>query len=955
MAYTVNKLAVDKPRRKGWVTIISAAFCTTVLHISTGSAQTAAPITPSGLNTQVTPSATPPAGTVQYDITEGTRSGTNLFHSFGNFNVPNNNIANFQNDTGLTTSNILGRVTGGNPSNIFGTIQTTGFGNANLFLMNPAGIVFGPHASLNVGGSVAFTTADYLRLGDNGRFQAAPNATADALLSTAPVTAYGFLGSNPGAITVQGSQLTVPEGQGISLIGGNITIQNGTLENGTAQPARLSAPNGQINLATAKSPGEFLQDLTVAPNFNGTSFRSFGFAHFASGSTVDVSQTGNDKVSIHGGQLVLDIQNAVLDTANSAATMAVAPNQNTIILAAGSSLISRTSSADRSPDIQIAADRIQFLGDPYLSPATPGSPVSILTRTDGTGDAGSITLRATGNIELTNLVDLESTSGITPDGMGPSPVRASGNAGNIELTSTHGNILMTGFPTFVTSQTWNSSGKTGNITSSAPEGDITILDGASLFVSNDGSGTAGHLEVTAKNLVLNDGLISNDNWGQPISGNLTITLSGTLRMAGNSQIYTSTVTDAQAGDITLKAEDVVATQGSIINSATFASGAGGHLTIVADTLQVAGGAQVSSGSTRAPLRGSFPQDLSPTGPGGNITIRMLGPRSSVLIDGVKSGIFTDTEGTGVGGTINVSARTLTIQNGGTISASTTGIDPRATGGSIIVNATDQVTLTNDASITASSAKPDEPSAGGKANAGRIIIDAGQQLDMQDSKVTAEATKASGGNIDIKAIDLIRLTNSKISSSVQGGPSTAGGNITIDPKAVVLQNAQILASAQQGNGGNITITTPLFLADPRSVVDASSQFGLSGSVTIQSPTSNLSGTVGQLVSKTSPPQVLLQNRCVALAGGEQSTFILAGRDALPSEPGGWLSSPVAMEHWTGEETEEHASGLMVRRVWPRESSTVMTQAHGTEVLSLRRLTPPGFLVRTFAIGSTGCPS
>src|SRR5262249_60860069 len=103
--------------------------------------QAAAPISPSGLNTQVTLSATPPPGKGQYDITGGTRpgGGPNLFHSFGQFNVPNNNIANFLNDSGLATSNILGRVTGGNISNIFGPIQPTGFGNANLFLMSPAG------------------------------------------------------------------------------------------------------------------------------------------------------------------------------------------------------------------------------------------------------------------------------------------------------------------------------------------------------------------------------------------------------------------------------------------------------------------------------------------------------------------------------------------------------------------------------------------------------------------------------------------------------------------------------------------------------------------------------------------------------------------------------------------------------------------------------------------------
>ena len=145
----------------------------------------AAPITPSGLNTRVSNpivTGTGPNQTTQYNITGGTRpggaTGTNLFHSFGDFNVPTNNIANFLNSgsidlagnplaSGLPTSNILGRVTAGNPSIIFGMIQTTGsggFGNANLFLMNPAGFLFGPNATVNVGGMVAFTTADYLRL-----------------------------------------------------------------------------------------------------------------------------------------------------------------------------------------------------------------------------------------------------------------------------------------------------------------------------------------------------------------------------------------------------------------------------------------------------------------------------------------------------------------------------------------------------------------------------------------------------------------------------------------------------------------------------------------------------------------------------------------------------------------------------------------------------------------------
>ena len=92
----------------------------------TSSAQTGPPITSSGLNTRVSPPSTLPSGKVQYDITGGTRpgGGVNLFHSFGDFGVPTNNIGNFLNTqvNGVcpSTSNILGRVTGGNISNIFG-------------------------------------------------------------------------------------------------------------------------------------------------------------------------------------------------------------------------------------------------------------------------------------------------------------------------------------------------------------------------------------------------------------------------------------------------------------------------------------------------------------------------------------------------------------------------------------------------------------------------------------------------------------------------------------------------------------------------------------------------------------------------------------------------------------------------------------------------------------------
>lgn len=962
MVLVANETEATRPWKMAW--IISAIICAKAFHISVSFVQAADLVTSSGLNTQVRLSDTLPDGKVQYDIIGGTRAGANLFHSFGDFNVPNNNIANFLNDTGLATSNVLGRVTGGNVSNIFGTIQTTGFGNANLFLMNPAGIVFGPNATLHVGGSVAFTTADYIRLADGVQFNAIPNATTDALLSTAPVASYGFLGSNPGAITVQGSKLTVPEERGISLIGGNITIQNETLENGTVQSARLSAPNGQINLATTQSPGEFLKDLTVEPfgpnvaNIEGASFASFGSVRVTSGSTVDVSQTGNGHVSIRGGQLLLEILNAVLDTAGSSAPPTIASSQDTIVLAPRSSIISQTSSADRGADIRIVANRIAIEGDPSPRGNVAEKPsfTGIRSETGGAGNAGDVILETAGNIETNKVVNLWSVA------------HASGNAGNVVLTSTHGNIRMIGGgqEAQVFSLTLD-KGNTGNVVVSAEAGNV-VLNGAALYTLSEGSGRGGLVEIAAQNLWMNTGLLGNGSSKSLIKPNgITVTLSGNLIMTTDSSlvplpgvlpsslIFTASPGSSPAADINITAKDIFISQGSSIKSDAFASEAGGDLNIFTDTLKITEGGQLSSGSTRALDSGTLPQHIIPSGPGGDITIQAMGSKGTILIDGHHSGIFTNTEGTGVGGTIHMSARSLMLQNGGKLSAETTGTSPNATGGSISVNAADQVILTTGASITASSVIDPEVSGTGIADAGNIFVNSGQQLEMLDGasiKTTTELAQANGGSIDIRAVDRVRLVNSEISTSVIGAEGS-GGNIFIDPNLVLLQGSTVTARAVGGSGGNITFVTPLFLADATSIVSATSKFGPDGKVTARS---NLIATIPQLESKAAAPQVLLQNRCIALAGGEQSTFILAGHDALPSQPGGWLSSPVALEHWTEDNMEEHASGLMVRRVKPRDSSPVMTQAQGTEVLSLRRLTPSGFLVRSFAESAlTGCRS
>jgi len=165
-----------------------------------------------------------------------------------------------------------------------------------------------------------------------------------------------------------------------------------------------------------------------------------------------------------------------------------------------------------------------------------------------------------------------------------------------------------------------------------------------------------------------------------------------------------------------------------------------------------------------------------------------------------------------------------------------------------------------------------------------------------------------------------MTNSVVTSSV-GNPTktnTTGGNITIDPQNVILQNSQIIAQAFAGTGGNITITSGVFLADPTSIVDASSALGVSGAVDIRSPVSNISGIIGRLPESVLAAQTLLRAACAArLAESRVSSFVERGRDHIPVGPEGLLATPYvppSSEPLTQMgSTPLSTSGIQIRRL------------------------------------------
>ena len=245
---------------KYWTTAaIAIALSPALLTILPVNAQTL-PITAAqdGTNTVVLPNGQ------RFDITGGTQAGSNLFHSFQQFGLNQGQIANFLSQPNI--QNILGRVVGGDPSVINGLIQLTG-GNSNLYIMNPAGVIFGANASLNVPASFTATTASGIQVGnswfgmntsasDLKNLTGTPNAFAFTS-PTAPLTE----GQTSGVIVNQGN-LNVSQGKSISLVGG-LVINTGAIatDNGTINI--VAVPDGKYVRITPEG-GVLSFDLPIA-------------------------------------------------------------------------------------------------------------------------------------------------------------------------------------------------------------------------------------------------------------------------------------------------------------------------------------------------------------------------------------------------------------------------------------------------------------------------------------------------------------------------------------------------------------------------------------------------------------------------------------------------------------------------------------------------------------------
>ena len=263
----------------------------------------------------------------QYSIAGGTQAEGNLFHKFDQFDLAEDQTANFLSNSSVF--NIVGQVSAANPSYIDGTVQVTG-SDANLYLVNPSGVLFGPNAQLSLQGSFTATSADQIEF-ENGVLNVLEQGS-DYTNLTADPTALTVSKGAAGAVVNQGN-LAVSSGESLSLVGGSV-VNTGSLE-ASGGEVDLVAVGGRSTVSLAV-PGSLLSmeidSDAIAPNLNNT-FTAHNLPELLTGTGEQTAQslTINADGSVTLGSRTIESGTAAVSGTLSAASSNTAGGSITVL------------------------------------------------------------------------------------------------------------------------------------------------------------------------------------------------------------------------------------------------------------------------------------------------------------------------------------------------------------------------------------------------------------------------------------------------------------------------------------------------------------------------------------------------------------------------------------------------------------------------------------------------
>lgn len=756
-------MMIPSRRSRYWHSRLASSFITGGVITLTGA------VAFSGTCALAQVTADPSVGTVvtpngtTFQITGGTTVGdTNLFHSFNDFSVPEGGIADFLNEPAI--ANILARVRGGSPSDIQGLIRAQG--NANLFLINPSGIIFGQNAQLDIGGSFVATTANAIAFPGGGEFSLTSGVSPDnSLLRVNPsALLFNQIAAQPrNSIEVQGT-LAVGDNQSLLLVGGNVSpsaTSTGTL---LIDGGNLQAPGGRVELGGLSEQGTV--GLIVNDNSLSLSFPE-------AKARTDVSLTNAARVSViagGGGSIAIDARN--LNMAGESQLQAGIDSE-------------LGSPESKAGDIEINATEVINLTD--------NSSISNGVLAGSVGNGGDINI-TTGSLFGTN------GAGVTTNASGQ------GDAGNVTITALDtvsfdgvgNNGLSSGVFSIVEREAVGNGGDISVTTES-----LSLTNGAVVSVETFGQGDGGSITVTASDTLSFDGLGSNG-----LSSGL---LSGTRTQA-----------KGRGGDITVTTNVLRLANGAVLSARTWNPNEGGNILVNANTLELSGGGQLLTTAYSSGAAGNITVNatdrITSSGfdPTFNDRLAQLANPSRLDQADAASGIFANTiqipvpglNPTGDGGNIRITTQELIVRNEGKVAVNTEG---SGDAGDLRVQA-DSIRLDTGASLDAETRSQKSDTLEGQGN---IILLSQNLVLRRGSNITTNAIgTVTGGNITIDTGVMAALENSDISANAQ---NARGGRVIITAQGIFgtqfreepTSQSDITATSELGTefSGTVEINTP----------------------------------------------------------------------------------------------------------------------------------------------------